>query len=564
MSATAVDMPASGGPLMAARLNWRLVAFLAVGFLPFVPSILAMESFLLADNALGFVPFVLPLSGWLFWRYAHQREEPKKRDVIVDVFFAAPFAAGAVFVLLIMPARLSWYFWLYRVDLLALPLFVLAAGFVFFGYLQVLRMWPAFGMLFLAWPYGIVRVQQELGWAFINATTWLAGQVVSFLHLPYERDAQTFVTTHLPDGENLILVISQLCSGTATFVGFGLIGLALMFMMRGRVGRRLRWLALGLALAFLANLVRLVVLLTLTVWAGARVAIDVVHPLLGLGLFVVLLISMLGLLRAFGLGLELLPRGKHRAWEPVGGGGRPLKALYAVAAGFAVLMAVLDAEAQDYSFLGVGDGAPTIDVTSERAILPDIDGWELTHVSQLYWTDLFGRRSRGDIFEYAHPSGQFVTVQNIITDDKSTLDRYSLEECIIFHRRKIEGRETVTLGHGVIGVILHDTYEGVPSSALYWQIPVNVDGEVRHVRVALFADIESPRREVKSVPATVSFARRIGITLENVFDGEPPPDVARAQLDLELIELASQIVDTMVRTGGPARTVDEAAEGASG
>ena len=122
----------------------------------------------------------------------------------------------------------------------------------------------------------------------------------------------------------------------------------------------------------------------------------------------------------------------------------------------------------------------------------------------------------------------------------------------------------MTLGHGVIGVILHDTYEGIPSSALYWQVPVNVDGDLRHARVALFSDVESPRREVKSVPATVSFANRIGITLENVFDSEPPPDVARARLDLELIELASQIIDTMVRTGGPARTSDEAAEGASG
>ena len=236
-------------------------------------------------------------------------------------------------------------------------------------------MWPAFGMLFLAWPYGIVRVQQELGGAFINVTSRLTGEMVSFLRLPYERDAQTFVTTHLPDGENLILVISQLCSGTATFVGFGLIGLALMFMMRGRVRHRLRWFALGLALAFLANLVRLMVLLTLAVWAGARVAIEVVHPLLGLALFVVLLISMLMLLRAFGLGLELLPRGEHRTWEPVEGGGRPLRGLYAAAAGFAVLLTVLDAEAQDYSFLGVGDGAPAIDVASDQAILPDVDGW---------------------------------------------------------------------------------------------------------------------------------------------------------------------------------------------
>ena len=55
------------------------------------------------------------------------------------------------------------------------------------------------------------------------------------------------------------------------------------------------------------------------------------------------------------------------------------------------------------------------------------------------WTDLFGRSSRGDIFEYARPSGQFITVQNIVADRKSTLDRYPLEQCILFHRGRSRG-----------------------------------------------------------------------------------------------------------------------------
>ena len=111
-------------------------------------------------------------------------------------------------------------------------------------------------------------------------------------------------------------------------------------------------------------------------------------------------------------------------------------------------------------------------------------------------------------------------------------------------------------------MIVHDTYEGVPSSILYWQMPVNVDGDVRHARVALFGDVEGPRREVRETPATTSFAQRFGMALENLFAGEAPRDAVRAQVDLELIDLASQIIDAMVTTGGPARAAESAEAGA--
>ena len=330
-----------------------------------------------------------------------------------------------------------------------------------------------------------------------------------------------------------------MCSGTSTFIGFGLIGIALLYLQRGPWGQRLRWLALGLLLAFAANLLRVVALLALAATAGEEVTLDVIHPVLGLALFAALLVFMLWLLPRFGLALELRPRGEHRVWEPADGGGRPLHAMYGVAVGAAVLLAVLDVQAQQYSFLGVGDGAPAIDVTSERAIVPAVEGWQLEHVADVAWTDLFGRRSRGDVFEYGHPNGQWITVQSIVADRKSTLDRYPLEQCIVFHRRAVEGREQVALGHGVIGVIVH---------------------EIRHARVTLFSDIEGPRHDVEELPSTALFANRVGVALGNALDGESGRDALRAQMDLELIELASKIIDTMVRTGGPARAVDEAAE----
>lgn len=73
-----------------------------------------MRQFLLADNALGFVPLV---SAYLFWQRSHMTSNPEKRDLLLDVFFFAPRAVATVFILYVVPSQLSWYYWLNRVDL---------------------------------------------------------------------------------------------------------------------------------------------------------------------------------------------------------------------------------------------------------------------------------------------------------------------------------------------------------------------------------------------------------------------------------------------------------------
>jgi exosortase/archaeosortase family protein len=539
-----------------ARRHWRLAAFAAAGVLPFLPSIVAMRDFLLADNALGFVPLMLPLAGFLFWVHARSDDGPAKRDVLLDVFFALPFAFAALFVLAVTPSRLSWYFWLNRVDLLALPLLAAAAGFVFLGYQQVLRAWPAFLALAFVWPWPAVRLQGLLDDPFVGATAWLAGRVSSFLHLPYAvsaADPDVFASTHLPGSENFVLVIGQVCSGTATLMGFALLGLGVALLTRGPAGSRLRWFAVGLGLAFLTNVVRVVVLLVLASKVSRGFAMDIVHPVLGLLLFAGLVVLMLWMLRFFGLRLDLRPRGRRALWEPAGGG-RPLGVLYVLAAAAAVGVAALVVQVQEYAFIGVGDGAPTVDITSEERILPAVEAWSLVHLAEVSWTDLFGRSSRGDIWEYYVPGGPdpaFVTVQSIIAEDKATLDRYGIERCIDFHGRTIEARRVVAIGHGVNAVLLHETYEGVASSTLYWQMPVLVDGEVRHARIALLSDVEAPLRVERGRAAGFDGTARLGVALENAFDARrSAAGEGRDAVDRQLVTLAAGMIDAMVGGGG--------------
>lgn len=552
MAVTAASPTASPSAL---RRHWRLAAFLLCSLVPFAPSIWAMQSFLLADNALGFVPFMLPAAAYLFWVRTRLAARPAKRDVVLDCFFAGPAIITALFLLFLTPAKLSWYFWLYRVDLFAMALVALAVGFVFLGYQQVLRAWQAFLLLFLVWPYPVVALQDLVSEPMTAMTVLVARGATSFLQLPYTEDGGAFTSRHLAEGDNFSIALTSVCSGSAVTMGFLLVGLFLVMLMRGPFSKRLRWLALGVVLAYVSNLVRVVALLVASAYVSFDFGFEVLHPILGLVLFGVVVLVMLALMRPYGLALTTGEAGAHRSWEPVDGGGRSLQALQVATAAVAVLTGVFVFQAQTFAFLGAGEGAPTIDVASERTILPTVEGWNLDHYERIGWTDLFGESSRGDLFGYGWPSGPIVVAQVIIADDVESLERYSIEQCIIFHRSKVESREYVVLPHGMTGVLVHDTYQGIPSAALYWQHPVRVDGEVRHVRIALLLDIEEPTKRIdqRDLPVARTLAERYGNEINSIMDGNrPKAGDPRANVDLTLVELGSRIVERMVGGTGAA------------
>ena len=317
-----------------AHRHWRVLAILVLWLGPFVPSILAMQDFLLADNALRFTPFALPLAMYLFWLRAHSHQAPSSRDVLIDSFFFVPLMLAALFILFVTPAWLSWYFWLNRMDLAAMAQWVAAVAFVFLGYQQMLRTWPAWVLLVFAWPYPAVWLQGRLTSIFVDITAWTAQQVVGFLRLPYNTDPgspQWFESNHLPADDNFTLIVGQLCSGTSVTMGFLVVGAGLVLMSRGRPSRRVWWLLSGLALAFFSNLVRVSILLILAARGSREFAVEQVHPVLGIVLFRMVVLTMLVLMQPFRLRFDPVPHGKRLAWEPGRGGGRPLKVVWVLA-----------------------------------------------------------------------------------------------------------------------------------------------------------------------------------------------------------------------------------------
>lgn len=549
-----MTLPAEPHGLRLALRHWRLVAFLALGFGPLLPSILAMRQFFLADNALGFVPFVIAIAAVTFWRRSFPEARPGRRDLVVDCFVALPPGAAAIYTLYAMPDTLSWYFWLYRVDLLALPFMVLCAGAICFGYQRVLLAAPAYLVLFLVWPYPIVRIQQLLVGPFLGLTTLLTGWAVDFLALPYVQDAaspQHFVSTHAADPHNFELILAEACSGTATFMAFMLFAIASAAFVRGEMAPRLRWIATGVGLALAINVLRVILLMFTAVAASADLAVEVIHPALGVLLFGGLVVLMLMLVRPFGLEFDPGYRGGEAAWISGGTGGGPaLLVLTAVVVGVAAIVGVLDMRVQRYAFIDLGQGAPIVNPAAKENVLVEVPGWHQEHLAELSWTDLFGRTARGDLISYQPAAGgPAIVVQTILTEDKATLDRYPVEQCVLFHNDIVEDVRRVALPLGTTGALLRTTDGRLQTTALAWQFPVQVDGQVWHARVLLLLDTEEPMVRVADGPEVRALAEALGASLE-----PPPPDAdverQRAHVDLQVTALASAMIRQLVPAGG--------------
>src|SRR3981081_4523845 len=80
------------------------------------------------------------------------RSEPDIHDRQLDYIVGIPLVVGAVAIAYALPARLSTMFWVWRIDLLSLPLFAAGTVALVFGVRALWRMRAAIALLLLGWP----------------------------------------------------------------------------------------------------------------------------------------------------------------------------------------------------------------------------------------------------------------------------------------------------------------------------------------------------------------------------------------------------------------------------
>jgi exosortase len=475
-------------------------------------SIMLLGSYVGTDTPLSFVALVPLLALYLLIHDAGRHAAvPERRDPFVDGIVFALLVIGCLCLLLVVPARFSWYYWLLRLDLLAVPLFATAVVALFWGLGGIAILWRALLYLVLVWPYLLLWLHQMLAPVLTAITTLFAAVVVRLLSLPFTvspDDSARFLST---SARQFSIVIADSCSGTNALLGFIVVGLPLLLTWSGRPLDKLGWLLLGSMVAFISNLVRVGLLMYVSVQLGIEVAFGIIHPILGTVLFVTVFVGMLLLARAFRLSFESgCPSDDSRTLLAMRPGFRsPRTVAVSVAA---LLMAVSQTTLAQYAPV-TAQSLPSTAVGEAWNALPELPGWTREWQPEIGWQNLYGRDSQSRVVVYRSTEGSAV-VQFIATPDLGLLNTYTPEQCTLFHGDDIVGVSTVSLGYGVSARLVEAHRERgeerrpLISNTLYWLMPVTVGGQVYHTRVAILADTDMVAdgggRPVQPIPQPVT------------------------------------------------------------
>lgn len=279
-----ISLPlAAGGWSRAALYRLALIVGLAAIVLPTIVT-LAQEHWSTDNGAHG--PIILASGIWLIWR---ERER---------IAFK-PGSISLPWLLLLLPMFLAFYlygrsFGVLVVESGALYAILVLLGLFYWGPAVMRRL--RFPVLYLAFlirpPSGIVtELTQPL-------KIWLSQAAVEILYLFGYPVGRTGVLIQIGQYE---LMVQQACAGLGSIVSLLAIGMLYVHLTNRGGGRRSIVLVLGIIpIAVLANLLRVLLLILLTYYAGDQVAQSFAHETAGLVTFGLSVLGMLALDYALG------------------------------------------------------------------------------------------------------------------------------------------------------------------------------------------------------------------------------------------------------------------------
>ena len=458
------------------------------------------------------------------------RPEPPIYDRHVDYTIGIPLIAAAVAVNELLPARMSAMFWVYRMDLLTLPIFVAGAVAIIFGSRVLWRQRLAILFLFLAWPYPYQKYLLGVLDAFTNVTLMAMQKIAIWTHLAKPAsslDNTLFVINH--HGSTFALSVVSACSGVNGVVGFLLVGSAFAAIVKGPIVRKLLWLAGGIVLLWAINLIRITfIFFTGKEW-GESVAINVFHPFIGLVTFSLGVLVMILLIKPLGMHIAI---GEDApTTQPVAAGPVPVPSLFESPAEVArkkkaplavpkVYLAVI-AVVVAALVVGVTNGSLrtynlVAGVTGQAKLFAFVrypsapPGWIAQYETSFGWAKpLFGDTSVWNRYILRSDGrGPLQTSVPVVADvintpDLSSFSAYGVENCYTFHGYALADVAQVTLAGGITGQAMSYTSQQFGSwSIVYWIVPVKMTGGgTNYERIVLYVQNSGQGAVVKGLTA---------------------------------------------------------------
>lgn len=488
---------AGGGPLAAVRrqgISGRAMALLLIVVAAYPYSLLTLARGLGYQTPLAYlalVPVLAVLVGWV--RLVRANPPLPVHDRQVDLIVATVCIAVAVLISAGLPSSLRTTFWTSRFDLLGLPFF--AAGVVTLLY-GVRRLWALklpIAFLVLAWPVpylalltGVLGALTDLTAAAVRLTAVVIPNVQAST-----SDMALFYVG--PPGQAWAVSIGGVCAGVNGLVGFVLIALAILAAVGAPVVRGTAWLATGLVVVFIVNVVRILIVLAVGTVAGESVAIDMLHPVIGIVIYNIAVVLMVAVAGRFGLRfsqpLRTRPASLPVTAPPVR---RPAPALV-LASFLALVLGTLNVGYARYE--AISDNLGEARLARFDMQTASFDGWSLQYVGAYAeareffgpsgsWNRMLIASSAGATLQASIP----VYMDVVETADAGALNAYGIAACYQFHGFQIETMTDVDLGGGTTGQIIdyHNRDTSSDWSAVWWEWPFRDGDRTAYERVVLF------------------------------------------------------------------------------
>ncbi len=452
----------------------------------------------------------------------HNDAGPDISDRQLDWIVGFPLVFGALMANLILPARLSAQFWLWRIDLLTMPFFAAGVVTLVYGIRTTWKMRYGLFFLFLAWPYPYnVALTNWLG-KFTDLTVAGLAKSLNVVHLARQmgNGSPLFEITH--GTSKFTLSVASACSGANGLVGFLLVGIAFALMVEGTRWQKFLWLAIGAILVWLLNIGRLLVVFFAAHRWGEKVAIDGFHPFVGLIAFTLGVAIMVLVMGRFGLRFKAIDnRIKAKAKAALTSRSSTAPRLRYSAMCVAVMtlgVGFMNSSLEKNDLVSTSLGSPRLVAFAESKETPP--GWNLQTVQTIEWAKpFFGDSSEWVRYQYLSAgttsdlqSSAPITTDIIDTPSRSALNAYGVEACYNFHGYKVTGVKSVDMGGGVVGELLTWSSPNgkVTYTTLYWHWPIKTPKGTSYERVTLII-VDQPSNTFKSPDLGTSFVDQIGI-----------------------------------------------------
>jgi exosortase len=476
------------------RIPGRAILLVVLAAAAYHYSLLSLLRGLTLQTPLAYLGLVPVLALALGWLRATQRSSASPYDLRLDFslgrLLGIALVGLAILLAVLGPPTTGVGFWLLRIDLLTMPLFVAGLIALLYG---VRRLWSLrFPILFLllAWPAPYVAFTGEAMRLSVDATVGVLSVLaaVAPLATPLGGSEGMFL---IGSGDGAIPVtVASACSGINSVVGFAIMGIAMTSVMRGHLWRRLAWLAAGLLLTWVLNVVRIELIFLVGAIGNPQLALNVLHPVAGLVVFNIGVLGMILLTDRFGLrfDLGLTEREPANPEAPR----RRLAIPLAIAGVAALSMSLVNTTYAGFQPIGGDHGLPEIrGFQPASAWVPDWSSRflaEYQHGRQFFGEDSTWTRSLYSPLDAAEMRTNVpVYVDVINTDQQAALAGYSVEACYNFHGYTRESERQVPLATGLTASLASysDPRGGTDWTILSWEWPYQDAGELRHERVVL-------------------------------------------------------------------------------